>query len=169
MTAPDSESPTPTGETEGQGETAEDRSERMRALANQRWDAERLRRQAALDAGEGADERNPSPPTSGLVPPSAPDAGDVETTLAAMRAIIADPNALDTSKVAAGKVLVQAAGDRGRGAGSDAATVWMAREAALAQLPPEDRLALLREVLALAQGDTTEPDQLTDEDAWPPS
>ena len=84
-----------------------------------------------------------------------------------MRAIIADPNALDTSKVAAGKVLVQAAGAGARGGGGDATTAWLARRDALRELPPHDRLALLREVLDLDKGGTEDADELGDDDAWP--
>jgi hypothetical protein len=74
---------------------------------------------------------------------SAQQTGDTATVRAVALAILNDPDALDTSRIAAGKLLVQADPDARSHGHSSAAEVWRARAQALELLPLDQRLAFL--------------------------
>ena len=83
--------------------------------------------------------------------------------------IIRDPNALDTSKVQAARVLATLEAERSEGT-TDEVALWLARRDAMLTLPPHERLTwLLGEMEELPKDDPAPPEKRKTHSTWPTS
>jgi hypothetical protein len=121
----------------GRGQWLAARSARSRALTAQQRREQEAKAKATADGFERSEAGSEV----------AQQVGDTATVRAVALAILNDPNALDTSRIAAGKLLVQADPDARSHGHSSKAETWQAITLALDRLPIEQRLRFLREAV----------------------